>query len=329
MAVKNRSIEPDREARTLVSPRHLIFTVVLLVALVGVYIFLDARRIQGDLEREVRERSTALLGILETSARNAIAENALVEELIGQRLLDNAHLIDDLLATRKFDASRVDQVVARNHLRKIEFLDRAAGGPAGTPTGDGSAPPRRVVRPGIGQVYEVARPFPLGKDRTGLLHLGLSVGPIQTVWAQDQRNMFITLVREEAAAKGIAIEAELALNGAAARLDCRQVHQALLNIVLNAFQAMPRGGTLRLSAGRKDGQLELAIADTGSGIPPEHLDRIFEPYFTTKEGGTGLALAQRIVEAHGGRITVDSRLGMGSTFRIRLPLEGPQEVPHA
>ncbi len=620
MKVTHRSAAQDRGERTLVSPRHLIFTVVLLVGLVGVYMFLDARRLRGELERELRERSAALLGILETSGRNAIAGNALVEELIGQRLLDNAHLIDQLLGARGFDTTQVQQIVVRNRLRKVEFLDRtgqklarppvqrsearqaappwgmgmmdpasrqrmqeemehwmgpqekgqghgtwpmpfmwgwrwrepppaAAHAPAVPPTAkerkfwEGSnygvavpaasfpgiiavhadarilldfreqvgiqklleelgrqadiayvalldeggqvlahsdpsrvatleasptpvaQPPsgvpeqRRITVTGIGEVYDVTRPFPLGKDRIGTLRLALSVVPIQAVWAQDQRNMVVytgsilligilgvlaiflnqhrylqsvqafqeaaqrdrrlaalgnlaagvaheirnplnaigmglqrlirewrlapdedqvefvrlggvlqgevnrlnetveqflllarparltmntcpveehlgellTLVREEAAAKGITVETALALNGATARLDCRQVHQALLNIVVNALQAMPGGGRIRLSAHARDGQLNLSISDTGPGIPPEHLDRIFEPYFTTKEGGTGLglALAQRIIEAHGGSIAVESQLATGSTFRIRLPLDGPPEALHA
>ncbi len=622
MTVTNRPPESSQEARTLVSPRHLIFTVILLVALVGVYMFLDARRVQGELERELRERSTALLGILETSARNAMAGNALVEELIGQRLLDNAFLIDQLLASRGLESAQIDRIVARNHLRKIEFLDRAGRKLAGPPVPRGDARPpappwgmgmmgrmdpgmrprmregierwmgppgtgaepgewpmpflwgwrsheppppapqapalppavkerkfwegsdygvaipatsfpgiiavhadarillefrdqvgmqrlleelgrqgeiayvalldgsgqvvahseasrvgtrepsvlpvaqagdrtpaqRRFVLPGVGEVYEVSRPFPLGTDRQGVLRLGLSVAPIQAVWAQDERNMVIytgsillvgilgvlaiflnqrrylrsvqalqeaaqrdrrlaalgnlaagvaheirnplnalamglqrllrewrlapdedhaefaryggvlqgevnrlneiverflqlarparltlgtcpveqhlaellTFVREEATAKGITIETALALDGATARLDCRQVHRALLNIVVNAFQAMPTGGTLRLTARADDGHLEVAIQDTGQGIAPEHLDRIFEPYFTTKEGGTGLGLAltQRIVEAHGGSITVESRPGAGSTFRVRLPLKGLPEASH-
>lgn len=616
MAVTDRPAVLNREARALVSPRHLVLTVILLVVLVGLYMFLDARRIKGELERELRERSTTLLGILESSARNALAGNALVEELIGQRLLDNAYLIDQLLGARGVDAGQVARIVARNHLRKIEFLDRTGRklehppasppapasrpvpsgmgkgidtmdpamrqrmheegwmesaekgqghgtspmpfmwgerwrepGPRGTqapalppavreqkfwegsdygvavpatsfpgiiavhadarilvefrdqvgiqrlleqlgrqtdvayvalldptgqvvadsdpakvgtreeaivvPPGNRELPPRTIVRPGVAEVYEVARAFPLGKDRTGLLRLGLSVAPIKAVWAQDRWNMVIytgtillvgilgvvaiflnqrrylqsvqalqelaardrrlaalgnlaagvaheirnplnalgmglqrlrrewrlapgedqaefarfggvlqgevhrlnhiverflvlarpprltltacpvaqhleellTLMWEEASAKGVAIETNLAVDGVTARLDCAQTRQALLNLVVNALQAMSQGGTLRVSAAAHDGTLEVTIGDTGPGIPPDQLDRVFEPYFTTKDGGTGLGLplAQRIIEAHGGRIRVDSQVGVGTTVSVRLPLAGPLE----
>lgn len=608
----------DRPARAFVSPRYLILTVVLLVALVGVYMFLDAQRIQHDLERELRERSTALLNVLDTSGRNAVAGNALVEELIGQRLLDNAALIDQLLAAKGYDPAQVAQIVARNHLRKVEFLDpagdklarppmaapaprfrprswgmgmdmmdptmrqrmqehmerwmgppgqssgsenmmmpfmwggrwrspqpstpsapavpptvreqkfwegsdygvavpaasfsgfiavhadarillefrdqvgiqrlleqlgrqtdvayvalldptgqiladseparvgtRETAAPGAVPSASGEVAMRTVVRPGLGEVYEVARAFPLGQGRMGTLRLGLSVAPLRAVWAQDRRNMLVytgtllivgilgvlaifvnqrrylqsvqawqavaerdrrlaalgnlaagvaheirnplnalgmglqrlcrewrlapgenqaefarfgsvlqgevhrlndiverflqlarptrltlsacpvgpqlqellALVAEEAAAQGVRIDRALALEGVVAHLDGNQLRQALLNVLRNAFQAMPQGGTLRFHALVRQGQLEIRVQDTGAGIPPEQLDRIFEPYFTTKEGGTGLGLplAQRIVEAHGGRIHVESEPGKGTTVEIRLPLTGPQE----
>ncbi|HSB79290.1 MAG TPA: ATP-binding protein [Candidatus Methylomirabilis sp.] len=568
-----------------ISPRYLILTVLLLATLVGLYMFLDARRTRLELEREVQERSSALLWTLLTSSRNATAGSNLVEGSIRQRLLDNAHLVDQLLAAGGLNASQLDRIVVRNHLQRIEFLDRrgqklseipsqrsevrrpappqgAMGMKSVPPVGPGRAQgemensagaglkeqtsleanefrvaipaasfpgfiavhadgrmllqfrdrmgiqglleelgerpdvayvalvdstgrvvahsdpsrvgkqpahgspgseesegktPDRVVRADMSEVHEVVTPFPLGKDRSGELRLGLSVGPIRTIWAQDRRNAAIytgsillvgilgvlaivlnqrrylqsvqalqekaqrdqrlaalgnlaagvaheirnplnalamglhrllrewrlapgedqaefarlgqvlqgevarlndiierflqlarpaqltlstcplekhlgellALVREQAAAESIAIEAELTLDGVTARLDCGQVHQAFLNLVVNAFQAMPHGGKLHFTARRVDRQFEVAITDTGVGISPEHLDRIFEPYFTTKEGGTGLglALAQRIIDAHGGTISVESRPGTGSTFRVRLPLDGPSEAP--
>jgi two-component system NtrC family sensor kinase len=110
--------------------------------------------------------------------------------------------------------------------------------------------------------------------------------------------------------------------------DRSQIEQLFLNLVLNALQAMPEGGTLTLQTGVSDGQVFAEVRDTGGGIPPEIRDRIFDPFFTTRgvgQGtGLGLAVSDSIVAAHGGRIEVTSHVGVGSTFRVRLPrLEGP------
>lgn len=105
--------------------------------------------------------------------------------------------------------------------------------------------------------------------------------------------------------------------------DSGQLHQAFLNIALNACQAMPEGGQLRISAQpAEDRQLEIRIEDTGTGIAPEHLDKIFNLFFTTKPEGTGvgLALVFRTLYLHDGDIEVQSIPGRGTTFRVTLPL---------
>src|SRR5262245_12094895 len=99
--------------------------------------------------------------------------------------------------------------------------------------------------------------------------------------------------------------------------------RALLNLVQNALDAMPQGGTLTVRGQRTTTHVQLQVQDTGSGIPAEQLTTIFEPLYTTKPGGTGLGLyiVQEIVEAHGGQITVESVVGQGTTFTVTLPLE--------
>jgi two-component system NtrC family sensor kinase len=105
--------------------------------------------------------------------------------------------------------------------------------------------------------------------------------------------------------------------------DRSQMEQLFLNLVLNALQAMPEGGTLTLQTGVSDGQAFGEVRDTGRGIPPEIRDRIFDPFFTTRGvgrgTGLGLAVSDSIVAAHGGRIEVTSRVGVGSAFRVWLP----------
>jgi signal transduction histidine kinase len=112
--------------------------------------------------------------------------------------------------------------------------------------------------------------------------------------------------------------------------------QVFLNLVLNAVQAIPPGQVerheLRIAI-RQDEDPEhilVEVSDTGSGIAPEHLERIFEPFFTTKPigsgSGLGLSICHSIITAHGGQLSVESALGRGTTFRVRLP-RSPRSVP--
>lgn len=114
--------------------------------------------------------------------------------------------------------------------------------------------------------------------------------------------------------------------------DSQRLRQVFWNLLINSCQAMPNGGAITISASPfthaddAAAWCEIVVSDTGQGIAPEHLDKIFDPFFTTKTGGTGLGLAivHRIIEDHGGAITVDSEPGNGTQFTIRLPmLEGP------
>jgi signal transduction histidine kinase len=99
------------------------------------------------------------------------------------------------------------------------------------------------------------------------------------------------------------------------------LHRAVLNLVQNAMDAMPQGGVLRLVGRRTATHVQLQIQNTGGGIPAENLAKIFEPLYTTKPGGTGLGLyiVQEIMAAHGGRVTVESVPGQGTTFTLTLP----------
>ncbi len=106
------------------------------------------------------------------------------------------------------------------------------------------------------------------------------------------------------------------------RLDRDLIKQCLLNIVLNGCQAMPQGGELRIESAIQKGFLEIRVKDSGIGISPENRAKLFKLYFTTKENGNGIGLATvfKIVQLHNGEILVDSELGKGSTFTVRIPL---------
>jgi signal transduction histidine kinase len=106
--------------------------------------------------------------------------------------------------------------------------------------------------------------------------------------------------------------------------DNFQLKHAVLNLVLNAMQAMPGGGSIFVETGQDGDRLAIDVRDTGEGIPPDKIERVFDVFFTMREGGTGLGLpiARRIVEEHGGTLTIASKLGEGTTARILLPLPG-------
>jgi len=112
-------------------------------------------------------------------------------------------------------------------------------------------------------------------------------------------------------------------------VDGNALRQALLNLIINARQAMPNGGTLRVDALRRASGVCVSVTDTGLGIATEDCERIFRPFFSTKAGGHGLGLAftQRIVREHGGSLALTSTPGTGTTFTIELPDTKTADVP--
>jgi two-component system NtrC family sensor kinase len=128
----------------------------------------------------------------------------------------------------------------------------------------------------------------------------------------------------------VSIISDLPSRAVVVRYDPQQIEQVLINLINNAVQAMPGGGTLRISLAEAEGAIAISVHDTGVGISPDNLQRIFDPFFTTKpeaEGtGLGLSVSYGIIAHHGGQIEVESELGTGSTFTVLLPVEAPLAV---
>jgi len=141
-------------------------------------------------------------------------------------------------------------------------------------------------------------------------------------------NNAVTLVRERAQSHGIRLELDVAPQLDTVIADERKLKQVVVNLLANAVKFTPDGGTITLRAVRENGHVRLAVHDTGIGIAPEDQARIFEEFQQathltekSREGtGLGLALSKRMVELHGGTISVDSAPGKGSTFTVALPL---------
>jgi two-component system sensor histidine kinase HydH len=574
--------------RRVFLPRHFLASGLLLLILACLYVFFEAQRLKQEFLRQTEDKGAALAKAMEASVRNAIVGNALLEELIEQRLLDNARLIDQLLLSRRVDQALLDEVSAMNRLQRIDLLDhqgqpwelsalpamiarkkegdellqrrqqmisymwgkrwrlprekpgnRAAelpprvtrsefwkGTAIGVAVGARSFPgiiaihanadyilnfdkgigvqrqiqelgresktefvalldsnlnvvahtdPSRIgqqeneplvlrakgdrqllsqiVESGGGKRYfEVVKPVALDESNLGFLKIGLSLGSMEVAWhnslraiitlglamvaagilgmaaifhnqnshlvevkaleaevahrerlsalgnlaatvAHEIRNplngismglqrlkiefqptedrdqyshlnelmlgearrlnsiveQFLSLARpvevkaetlplqeilkelaalEESHARqsNVQIRVVAAPNLPALKADPNHLTQVLLNLMLNGLQAMPHGGTLTLEAKTSNRNFIIAVTDTGTGIAPANLSRIFEPYFTTKAQGSGLGLAisRRIIEAHGGTITVSNQAGGGCRFQITLPLNGAE-----
>jgi len=138
----------------------------------------------------------------------------------------------------------------------------------------------------------------------------------------------VTLLGPEIENREVTLSQHFAEELPNAPLDEVQVKQALVNLIKNAIQAMTQGGALTLTTIAETDGVWVYVADTGGGIPQEKINRIFQPYFTTKKEGSGLGLmiVQRIVREHGGRIELESNTGQGTTFRLWFPLTEQQPL---
>jgi signal transduction histidine kinase len=138
----------------------------------------------------------------------------------------------------------------------------------------------------------------------------------------------VTVARQQALSKPIRINCVTSSELPPVQHDTGQIHQVLLNLLLNAIQAIDGPGTVTVTVSSEENGVAVTVQDTGPGIPPETLPNIFRPFFTTKGHGTGLglSLARRIAEDHGGNLAVASKVGQGSTFTLSLPLSRSTKV---
>jgi two-component system sensor histidine kinase HydH len=191
----------------------------------------------------------------------------------------------------KFEADSDDRQVAEVMIQEVERLNRV-----------------------ITELLEFARPTKLNLNPTDINAL------IQHS---------VRLVRQDAETGQIEIKIDPESREYRVLIDPDRFSQCLLNLYLNALQAMAPGGRLTIRSASREGNLRVEISDTGKGIPSDQLAQIFDPYFTSKSTGTGLGLAvvHKIIEAHGGKIRVKSLPGQGTTFTLIVPETGPMEAP--
>lgn len=134
-------------------------------------------------------------------------------------------------------------------------------------------------------------------------------------------NNVLELLQPQVTANKVEVQLSLTQPAAIAMMDEASMRGALMNLLINAIEAMPKGGTLNITTAATGGTLQVEISDTGPGISEEEVKNIFEPFYTTKEQGLGLGMpyAKKIIEQHGGTISFRSKLGEGTTIKITLP----------
>jgi signal transduction histidine kinase len=262
----------------------------------------ELTRIGGALQA-IPVRSQDEIGAL-TAAFNRMAAD-----------LRRAH--DDLVATARLaSVGEIAAGIAHEVRTPLGILRGSAQMLGRAPSGD-DARRNELIEMIVGEVDRLERVV------SGLTELAKPHPPaIEPAALEPLLERAADFVAGQAEKSGVAVHLERGDRACTARCDSEQIYQVVLNLLVNALQAQPQGGAIRLrTLGGANGRVGFEISDDGPGIAPEVQARIFTPFYTQREGGTGLGLAlvERIVRAHEGTVTVVSAPGLGATFRVELP----------
>ncbi|MBN1471640.1 MAG: hypothetical protein JW925_07655 [Syntrophaceae bacterium] len=206
----------------------------------------------------------------------------------------------------------------RNPLSSIKgfavyFKQRLSGNPDDEETADIMIAETERLNRVISQLIEFARPLTLKKEKTALA---------------DLVRQTVKLIETEARKNNVQVDVRETENLPEVEIDPDKIKQVLLNIFLNALAAMPGGGRLSIELAQTQDALETVITDTGTGIDVKDMPRIYDPYFTSKPAGTGLGLAvvQKIMEAHGAFLKIESKAGTGTTVILRFAMSANERI---
>lgn len=314
-----------RQLRRLSLSLELVFIVLLVGAawtvasgmVAPLHRLVDAtRRVgRGDLEVRVAAREADELGELGRAFNEMTAAlagtTARVQEL-HQREIERA----SQLATVGELASGIAHEIKNPVVGVANGLDlvrrRVGEDPKLTPIMDEMARQLATIQRALGELLAFARP---------------ATPALAPVNGNSVVERAIRLVRPTAEQSGVGIDLRFDPSAGHFLADEEMLYQALVNLLMNALEASSHGGSLRVSTRVAGDEFEVRIADTGRGIPPEHLDQVFKPFFTTRHTGTGLGLpiTREIIQRHGGRVTLASRVGEGTTVTVRLPMRAGEE----
>jgi len=250
------------------------------------------------LEQRVEERTTAL--------RQALAEHQRLEE--AARRAEHLALLGRLAAAVSHDI-RNPLAALFLHIDVLEEELRA-------PSPDSAAAVTETlaeIKTNLARLEDVVQDYLTLARVTSLQREEQDLGQAVQAWGAE--------MQRELAARGITLQMQGLEAVGSVAFHASTLRRALLNLVQNAAEEMPQGGTVTLRGQGTASEVQLRVQDTGSGIAAEHLGHIFEPLYTTKPGGTGLGLyiVQEIVQAHEGKVTVESEPGQGTVFTLTLP----------
>ncbi len=262
-----------------------------------------------------------------------------ISEADGRRL-GHLCLIRDLTAEREAEAALEEMQVRLSHQERIAALGRVAAQVAhevrnpltGLQLYALHLRHKLAERPGAGEIKLVDSIIDTIQHLSGTVEQIMSYArPLELspreVSFNAVVNAVLPLLQPQMDANRVELDVRLDETDPRAQLDESSMRSTIMNLVLNAIQAMPTGGRLSVTTSRRDDGLALEIADTGVGMSAEQEANIFEPFYTTKSQGLGLGMsyARKVVEQHGGEIKVESRPGAGTRLRVRLPVANGDE----
>ncbi|MDC0684003.1 MULTISPECIES: sensor histidine kinase [Sorangium] len=315
-----------REERSM----HLLLGLGVLTLLVGVMMSLYARRVLAPLTAVTERANAVARGDL--TPKQALATNDEIgelattfEDMVAAIRRARAELVnaERLAAIGKMAAHVTHEI--RNPLSSIglnlELLEEEVA------RASAADMPDAELRPVMKESAQLVTAIRAEVDRLSRIaeqYLSVARRPrprLEPERVDDLVQELVAFVRPELDRAGVAVRVEVEEAGPEILLDESQIRQALLNLLRNAREAMPKGGEIVVSVSFSSGAATIAVDDTGLGVPEELRASIFDPFFTTKQRGTGLGLAvtRDIIEAHGGTISCEPREAGGTRFRIALP----------
>jgi signal transduction histidine kinase len=300
-----------------------ILAAILSVTLILVQVFLVYRPVRELANTVERIRAGDLAARVSTSRRDEIGRLA---DSLNDMAASIEHAEVELNRTHRAELAQSEKLAALGQLVSSiahEIKNPLAGIIGALKVLESGASASDPNKPILGKI--LAQMERLSQTVVAALDFARPLRPAVTeVDLIDVLERTIFFIERQAAEQRVQLRKRYAPGLAHARVDPDLMKQVFLNILLNAIQAMPRGGTLEIEAQPSGAAaIEVTISDQGVGIPPENLERIFSPFFSTKERGTGLGLhvARQIVETQRGQISVTSHPGQGTSVTVRIPAE--------